>query len=252
MKKILWVLIISLALLLLSACTLQSSLNDLHSLDSTSNNSQIKINNDAKRNYKSLSVGESLTFGHYEQDGEIYSEEDIEWLVLAKTEHAALLISKYALSCQPYYTVNGDVTWETSSVRKWLNDTFFNKAFSVEEQRMIFTTNVVNDDNDQYGTKGGNNTYDKVFLLSTDEANEYFKSDEDRKCPVTDYVLNQGVFVYGGNKVDGKPTGPWWLRSPGMDQSHACCANENVSYGGYTVNTKQTVFVRPAMWISVE
>lgn len=101
----------------------------------------------------------------------------IEWLVLARDGNKALLISRYWLDAQPYNTDHTSVTWETCTLRTWLNVTFYNKAFSSDEQAAILTTSVDNGKNQGYSkwsTSGGNNTEDKVFLLSYAEANKYF------------------------------------------------------------------------------
>ena len=63
-------------------------------------------------------------------------------------------------------------------MRKWLNDEFFETAFSAEEQGRIPTTLVTAEDNAEYGTEAGNDTTDKVFLLSVSEVETYFPSNE--------------------------------------------------------------------------
>lgn len=119
----------------------------------------------------------------------------MEWLVLAKEGNKVLVISKYALDCQPYNTSFTSVTWETCSLRKWLNGTFINNAFSAEEQAMIPTVTVSADKNPDYSTDPGNATQDKVFLLSITEANQYFTSDEARKCGTTEYAAGDKVLI---------------------------------------------------------
>lgn len=124
-----------------------------------------------------FAVGNYVTFGRYPQTKAGKDKTPIEWLVLARDGSKALLISRYGLDAQPYNTTNSEVTWETCTLRTWLNSTFYNKAFSSAEQAAILTTNV---DNSKYqcysgwSTNGGNNTQDKVFLLSYAEANKYF------------------------------------------------------------------------------
>lgn len=93
----------------------------------------------------------------------------IEWLVLARDGNKALLISRYGLDAQKYNTINTGVTWEKCTLRTWLNNAFYNKAFNSAEQTAILITNVDNSKNQCYSgwsTSGGNNTQDKVFLLS--------------------------------------------------------------------------------------
>ena len=90
---------------------------------------------------------ETVLFGSYEQDGDAANgKEPIEWLVLARDGDKALLLSKYALDHQsfmPFYEpVTEPFTWESCSLRQWLNSTFLNAAFSAEEQRRLLTTTV--------------------------------------------------------------------------------------------------------------
>lgn len=85
---------------------------------------------------KSVNVGDTYRFGSYEQDNnKSNGQEDIEWLVLAKEGTKILVISKEALDCKPYSYTN--VTWETCTLRKWLNNDFINAAFSADERTMI-------------------------------------------------------------------------------------------------------------------
>lgn len=150
--------------------------NSLNQSDhSTSDNIDLpEINPRSK--YASIPVGGYITLGTYEQDNNISNgKEDIEWLVLAKETDKMLVISKYGIDCKPYNEEWEDVTWETCTLRTWLNDEFYNTAFSSKEQKKIAETKVVNDDNPISGAKGGNDTKDKVFLLSMDETLEYLK-----------------------------------------------------------------------------
>ena len=72
-------------------------------------------------------IGSHVVFGKYEQDDDASNgKEPIEWIVLAKEKDRALLISKYGLAAQQYNTEWTDETWETCSLRKWLNETFLN------------------------------------------------------------------------------------------------------------------------------
>ena len=117
------------------------------------------------------SVGEYVYFGSYEQDNNVTNgNEAIEWLVLEKEEDKILVVSKYALDCQPYNTEWTDITWESCTLRNWLNDIFLNKAFTEEERTMIPIVTVNADNNPDYSTNVGGYTEDQVFLLSISEA----------------------------------------------------------------------------------
>ena len=198
-------------------------------------------------------VGAKMLYGSYEQDNDTSNgKEDIEWLVLAKEGNRLLLISDKALDCQQYNESWEDVTWETCSLRKWMNNTFLNEAFSTEEQKMIQSTNVSADENPEYDTDPGKATTDQVFLLSINEVNKYFASDEERMCVPTAYAIANGAYTSDSYTKGGAATCWWWLRSPGRSQSSAA----GVGRGGGVHERGDGVFsdggcVRPALWINL-
>ncbi len=201
-----------------------------------------------KAGLANVKVGSTIKFGLYEQDNNTSNgKEDVEWLVLAKEGDKALVISRYALDCRQYDTSYTAVTWEICSLRKWLNGTFFNNAFSSDEQNMIQNTTVTADKNPSYSTFPGNNTTDKVFLLSITEVNKYFSSDSARQCIATAYAKAQGAYT---NYSNGNCW--WWLRSPGIDSDHAAFVNHGGSVfdNGSSVSSSDRA-VRPALWISL-
>ena len=197
---------------------------------------------------KSASVGDTLKFGHYEQDDNSSNgKEEIEWLVLAKDGDRLLVVSKYALDCRAYNTSYTDATWETCSLRKWINGAFLKSAFNSGEQKLIQKTTVTADKNPSYSTSPGNNTTDKVFLLSINEVNKYFNSDSARECQGTAYCYAQGACKAGYDNCW------WWLRSPGDDYNNAARVDSDgyVYHDGFNAYST-SVAVRPAMWISLE
>lgn len=204
---------------------------------------------------KNASVGDTITFGAYEQDNNTSNgKEAIEWTVLDKDGMSLLLISKQALDCQQYNTSYTDVTWESCSLRKWMNGTFLNKAFNAEEQAQIQNTTVSADKNPEYNTNPGNATTDKVFLLSINEVEKYFNSDEARKCAPTAYAKAQGAYTSDIYKTaSGAATCWWWLRSPGDIQNYAAYVynDGSVNYLGYYVSRDNDA-VRPALWINLD
>ncbi|MBR6158472.1 MAG: toll/interleukin-1 receptor domain-containing protein, partial [Lachnospiraceae bacterium] len=187
----------------------------------------------------------NIEFGHYEQ--KIGKISPIEWIVLEEEKNKMLVISKYALDCQRYNSEFVDVTWETCTLRKWLNEDFMRRAFTAEEQRMILNTEVTADPNPEYDTPQGRNTTDKVFLLSIKEAEKHFHIDEERSCEGTAYSYKQGVQKFDNGKC------LWWLRSPGYFSNHAAYVN----YGGFILHLGSyvnfsNIAVRPALWINLE
>lgn len=201
-------------------------------------------------------VGDYITFGSYEQDNNTANGlEDIEWLVLDVQDGKVLVVSNYALDCKPYNEEIEEVTWETCTLRSWLNDEFINTAFTVDEQSQISATTVVNAGNSGCGTDGGNDTTDKVFLLSIEEAEEYFLTDDVRKCAPTDYAIAQGATISESESTGGRATGWWWLRSPGNNHLTAAGVifNGNVRFnlmGNHAYEDGNVV--RPALWINLD
>ena len=193
-------------------------------------------------------VGDIVVFGTYEQDNDTSNgKEEIEWRVLAKENNQLMIISDKALDCQPYNTAHTNVTWESCTLRKWLNEFFFNAAFSTEEQEKILDTNVSADNNPKYSIDPGNATIDKVFLLSVTEAEKYFASDSVRQCKPTAYAVENGAYENGSGNCW------WWLRSPGYTQSRTATVyvDGSVTYGGGYVHSNVGC-VRPALWVNLE
>ena len=208
-----------------------------------------------------FAVGNYVTFGTYPQTKAGNDATPIEWLVLARDGDKALLISRYALDAQPYNKDYTSVTWETCTLRTWLNGTFYNKAFSSAEQAAILTTNVDNSKNQCYSgwsTSGGNNTQDKVFLLSYAEANKYFgvtydnSSNTKSRVAPTAYAIAQGAWTDSFDKTaDRADAGHWWLRSPGNYRDYAASVYTNGSLFGANVDANSGS-VRPALWVNIE
>ena len=195
---------------------------------------------------ESLSAGSILTFGSCEQDDDPSNgPESIEWIVLASDGKTATLISRYGLDTKPY---NGSyasvpVTWETCTLRQWLNGDFLNAAFSAEERARLVTATVTADRNPNFDTDPGSDTQDTVFLLSIDEAEAMFSGFDTRKCQATAYAIAQGA--------SASPEGEscWWLRTPGYVSKRAAyvAIDGLVNAMGDYVSTGDTYVVRPAV-----
>lgn len=205
-------------------------------------------NNGENYNFESAEIGSYVSFGAYEQDNNTENgKEKIEWLVLDKTDSRLLVISRYALEAQPYHTnpAEKNVTWETCSLRGWLNYGFIDEAFTDGEKAKICTTKVSGANNPHRGTSGGNSTEDKLFLLSMAEVEEkYFGSQALKACAPTACVAEKGCIV------TDKGNGLWWLRTPGETNAHAAFVNdEGYVYGDGAAVGQVDYLVRPAMWI---
>jgi hypothetical protein len=201
--------------------------------------------------FSDAGVGDTITFGRYEQDNNTSNgKEEIEWRVLAKEGNKILVISEKAIDCQQYNTEYTEVTWETCTLRKWLNETFFKEAFSADEQKMIPETKVTADANPSYSTSPGNDTTDRVFLLSITEAEKYFGSNDDRMCVPTKHAIENGAWTSISYKKDGEATCWWWLRSPGYDSYDTANVDDvgYIYYSGGSVDNSDGC-ARPALWI---
>ena len=163
---------------------------------------------------KGTKVGETIEFGNYPQDKD-GTEKPIEWIVMKKEGNQVLLLSKYVLDAKPYNEELEEVTWETSDIRQWLNNEFYTTAFNKAEKARIQTSLIKNKDNSEYGTSGGNDTEDKVFLLSKKEAKTLFLYNEEKIAKATEYAEKSGVYV------NEEKAACWWLRSPGGSGSRA-------------------------------
>ncbi|MBR6668370.1 MAG: hypothetical protein IKL25_08440 [Clostridia bacterium] len=166
--------------------------------------------------------GDKVTFGSYEQDNNTGNgKEPIQWLVADVTNGEALLVSVYALDV--YNTYWGAPTWDKSTLRTWMNGTFYNSAFSAKEKAVILTSTVKADKHPYYTSNPGSTTQDKVFSLSYVEADSLLTASQ-RKCEPTTYAKKAGK-VY----TEGKYC-YWWLRTPGRPGCGAAIVCTDGSY----------------------
>lgn len=148
-----------------------------------------------------------------------FKYEPISWTVLSEDNGTALILCDMIIDSQQFdYDGNSSNNYAESTIRIWLNDTFYNTAFTDLQRQMILMSVV---DNSILSTGYSSNPYicsntiDKIFLLSYRELATYFPTNETRVKYTTDYSRSQGV---GLSTVDGE-TGYWWLRSPSTKSS---------------------------------
>jgi hypothetical protein len=150
------------------------------------------------------------------------------WRVLDVAENKALLITDDIIENRAYNSELTNITWEKCTLRQYLNGDFYNK-FSDAEKSAIIETTLVNNNNARYGTVGGDTTQDKVFLLSIDEVNQYFKSNAERSIEAW-----------------------WWLRSPGYYSNSAAYVNIDGYVNGFGDNVIDNYgSVRPVLYINL-
>ena len=202
-----------------------------------------------------IKPGDVIILGTYEQDNnEENGREPIEWIVLAADDdNHAFVISKYGLDSRPYNLKNAHVTWQTCTLRAWLNQDFYTTAFNEEEQKAILRKEVDNSlrqGNSAWGISGGDNTTDNVFLLSYQEAEAYLPVDQERICIPTDYAIACNAYTKNVGDVEPQFSCWWWLRSPGSSLKRATRVGTNGSRAEDDV-TQDSVCVRPVMWLDL-
>ena len=188
-------------------------------------------------------VGEIIRFGGYY------------WRVLNVEGNQALVISEYVLFYRQYHHIWEPVTWETSDIRYYLNNDFFNR-FSPEDRARIATATVINNDNQWFGTPGGNDTSDRIFLLSIEEVVRYFGDSGQlgNRLDNMNWIRDEYNEARIAKDLGGSASW-WWLRSPGIHPGGAAA----VYFNGYLRLDGRVVFVegvgggvRPALLLNLE
>ena len=146
------------------------------------------------------SVGDTVTFGSIEQDGDPDNgTEPIEWYVIARDDGTVRLLSKYIISCGIYDEEYKATTWEKCDLREIYNGSFMDSMFSDSEKQLLELTAVTADGNANYKKADqGNDTEDYVFALSTKEAEELESAGHSDllATTATEYVKSFGSGVY--------------------------------------------------------
>jgi tetratricopeptide (TPR) repeat protein len=165
---------------------------------------------------KAAKAGDTVTLGNHD------------WMILELDDSQALLMRKAVLPGMAYNDIPSDVTWETSTLRQWLNSEFLSDSFSEAEKSNIILTDVINASNERYGTDGGKTTRDYVYLMSIEEAQKY----------------NSLFPAFKSN---------CWLRSPGNSPSSAAflSVEGNVMDYGYAVDSDK-FDVRPVLRFNLQ
>ena len=214
---------------------------------------------------KKINVGDTISFGSYEQDNDSSSgKESIEWLVLDKQGNQYLLISKYVLDCQVFSKHKVNTAWETSPIRQWLNEDFYKSAFTEADRAKILSKTIPADDNTGYGVKAGNATTDKIFFLSVTEIARYFNLRKVQNigspyvgdscvAKPTASALAAGVKVETYRYSSYKGNAIYWLRTPGSTTlSTSYVTSDGMVYANGTYSESTNVGVRPAMWVTID
>lgn len=204
-----------------------------------------------------IRVNDKITFGDYE------------WCVLDIKHSTALIITEDMIELRTYHNKSGDITWAGCELRKYLNDEFL-KNFTEKDKARIILTTLVNLDNPWFGTIGGDNTIDKIFLLSIEDVVCKYFGDSSKNLQIP-----KGKYKYWFTRKDVNNakrisaycgyTWWWWLRSPGRKQVKAVYVHGdgnigiqgnnafkcNLSGVYHPVNKDVRGGVRPALWLKL-
>lgn len=213
-------------------------------------------------------MGDVVILGRYAHNHTVESFNDstklsekipIRWLVLEKEGDRALLLSVLNVDVKKYSYIPEGLTWASSEIREWLNGEFLCEAFDEEERGCLKKSRITTKENPVYHTDGGADTEDYVFLLSPEEAEHYFASDEERRAQIKPNVVPfddikrmevevEPHWYYLFTDYYG-----WWLRTPGEQwgvmmtyvdrygKIHCEGARGEDNYFG----------IRPAMWVDL-
>ena len=196
---------------------------------------------------------ETIVFGSYPKMDT--SKNPIEWIVLDALSDKALLLSKHILDCMPYNSKFEEITWEQSSLRKWLNEDFYDIAFDDNNKKLIIKSNIKND-KEYFGEV-------KVFLLSIEEVKKYFGDNNkfDKRLATYGTQFAQNIDFNGrklyipmddNEKEWYKNNSKYWLRTPGSHQTNVAGIffDGHISEDIGSANDK-TIGVRPAIWLKL-
>lgn len=185
----------------------------------------------------SVKEGQIVTFGTYQN-------ENVSWYVaeIDNASDTALLVSRYAVDVVKYHSSKNTTRWAQSDLRKWLNNTFYTKAFSVQEQEYIVASNI-------------EGVEDRVYILSQDEVEQYMHNMGNTLllygtdfCYTTKTATGKAIYV---NKDTGGS--PWWLRSATTSGTANLVRARGDQFGGVTnPPTATDNGVRPAVRVSLD
>ena len=156
-----------------------------------------------REEYKALQaaqVGDVILWGRFDTDGTKIGRERVSWIVLKKEDGQVLLLSEKGIAGSSYHRKHEPVSWKDSDLRALLNGPEYLRMFSSYEAE-----HVLSDEGD------------RIMLLTADEADKYFASDEERELAITKAAEVQGTNTNKLSKfhrwdMKGYRSSWWWLR----------------------------------------
>lgn len=226
-----------------------------------------------------VSVDEEEDEYEYAVDSTTYhyfQYQPIKWRVLEVADGKSLLLAEQSLDAQLYNTGDRGDVWKNSTLRSFLNSYnssmnvnnedysskgFFSKAFDKEEQAAICNMTIESSTNSVFGTDGGGDTEDRIFLLSEEDvygenaAKHGFSSDNSdmdsaRRAKSTTYAKAKGCYNWFYGEYKGNSS--WMLRTPGafIAEVEVVEGDGSIDPQGYEI-IEPGNSVRPALWLDL-
>lgn len=235
--------------------TITSTTNDKGYYLGSDNEWYVKVTASPNDSSYTFSTGTNVT------DGTVYyfKVEPIRWRILTESNGKAFILCDSIIDNHKYDDSSNN--YADSEIREWLNETFYNTAFSTLQKELILTTTVDNSvasagySSNQYACE---NTNDEVFLLSYAEvtnssygfSSSYSDYDEAKQMTTSDYSRATGVYM--STRSSYYATGWWWLRSPSYNFSDRA---RSVIRGSFVINDHgvfdASLGVVPALYIQL-
>lgn len=193
-------------------------------------------------------VKKIVKFGNYFEDKGGKYKSPLEWIILDEKDGYTLLLTKNVIYSMGWVkSGKKGLTWAETDLRNWLNEDFYNEAFSELEKNSMALFNATQPQNPRYKTPAGKATIDYVSLLSYQELIQYMPTEIERRTKPTDYAISHGNYVntYGDSA--------WWLRSPGPKSNipEHLATWGNLGARDHYVDD-YIIGVRPAIWVKTE
>lgn len=189
---------------------------------------------------------DTVLFGHFEQDGKLENgSEDLEWVILEKTDEYAVLATKYGVFAKDYFIGSAKkdtvVSWSTSSLRRWMIQTFYEQTFNDEEKELIIPQTFQDE-------VTGKNVTDYATLLTVEEVSKYFPTRNSRLLQETQYAKASKAY-----RNTLTQSGWWWLRDMGRKEASAAYVNSlgSIKTNGNYANYSHAL-VRPVIRVKLE
>lgn len=176
-----------------------------------------------------------------------YQDEDIDWIVISKSNKRMLLISEKIIDAKKVSSQNTDTHWANSELREWLNNDFYNSTFNEKEKnRIVARTLKATYKNEKIETT------DNVFIISKSAVEKYFEDEQSRIAECTDFTVDNTNIKKKSTDDENVYRGSWWIRNIGKNDNcfKYVKADGSINENGHNVND-DSIGVRPAIWIDI-